>query len=344
VKTEEQVRRYVLDANRDHAGGSPGIERIEMIVERDPSVAVTRLLSGEADWLLEVGAEQRPLVTGIAGIRAGTRPLPVQRGILFNVRPGRLYFDVEARRAFDLCIDHEALATQLDEERPVAVTPYALGSWAQPAQPVATAHPRDVEAARSLLETAGWTEGPDGIRVRDGVRLSSSIAVRPSRIDLFSFANQAAAQLAECGIELLVEELDLTGDTMLTQLQWPNEFDTLLLARSLGVDPDTAVQGLESSRITTEENAADANPGGYMSALADQLIRSARETLDETGRLAAYADLAELLAEDVPYWPLWYETATSALSGRVRGPAGPIDPGLPRYDWDVADWTLEPPG
>jgi peptide/nickel transport system substrate-binding protein len=216
-----------------------------------------------------------------------------------------------------------------------------VGSWAQPE---ATPHARDVETARALLESAGWTEGADGIRVRDGVRLSSSIAVRPSRIDLFSFANQAAAQLAECGIELVVEELDLTGDTMLTQLQWPNDFDTLLLARSLGVDPDTAVRGFESSRITTEENAADANPGGYLSALADQLTRSARETLDEAGRREAYADLADLLAEDVPYWPLWYETATSALSARVRGPAGPIDPGLPRYDWDVADWTLEPPG
>ena len=29
----------------------------------------------------------------------------------------------------------------------------------------------DVEAAKSLLEDAGWTEGSDGIREKDGERL-----------------------------------------------------------------------------------------------------------------------------------------------------------------------------
>ena len=156
------------------------------------------------------------------------------------------------------------------------------------------------------------------MRARDGRRLSSTIAVRPTSVDLFTFANEAAAQLAECGIELVVEELDLTGGTMLDQLLWPNDFDTLLLARLLGPDPDSAVRTFESSRITTEENQADANPSGFTSSLADHLISSARETLDEAERAEAYAGVQDLLAQDVPYWPLWYESAVSALSTRVQ--------------------------
>jgi ABC-type transport system substrate-binding protein len=139
-----------------------------------------------------------------------------------------------------------------------------------------------------------------------------------------------------------VEELDLTGGTMLEQLLWPNDFDTLLLARTLGPDPDSAVRTFESSRITTDENQADANPSGFTSSLADHLISSARKTLDPAERIPAYAGVQDLLEQDVPYWPLWYESTVSALSTRVQDADGPVDPSVARFDWDVSGWTLAP--
>lgn len=326
-----------LTANRNHTRSTPNIPRISVDIERDPAVAVTRLLGGDADWVLEVGPEQVDDVRGVGGVAASPRPLERQYGILFNVRPDRVYFDAAARRAFALCLDQEGLAADSDDGRVVAWTPYAAATWATPE---VTPRPRDVAAATSLLESHGWLPGADGVRARDDVRLSSSIAVRPTSVDLFTFANQAAEQLGECGIELRVEELDLTGDTMLDQLLWPNDFDTMLITRPLGVDPNSAVRAFESSHITSEENRADANPSGFTSALADHLIASARETLDEAERAEAYAGVQQLLDDDVPYWPLWYDAAVAAISTRVSGPDGPLDPSRPRYDWDVSSWTL----
>ena len=37
---------------------------------------------------------------------------------------------------------------------------------------------------------------------------------------------------------------------------------------------------------------------------------------------AAYAELQGLLEENVPYWPLWYDSAVSAISSRVTDEAG----------------------
>jgi ABC-type transport system substrate-binding protein len=329
---------HILAANPDRAGGEPSVKRVELHVERNASEAVTRLLAGEADWILEIGGELAPVVIDAPGVIAAPRPLMTQRGILFNVRSDRVYFDFDARRAFAACLDREALATQLDAERAVATTPFAAGTWATPeAEP----WPYDPAAGNLLLDEGGWEMGIDGVRVKDGVRLSTTMAVRPSRVDVFTFANAAAQQLSECGIELTIEELDLTGDTMLTQLQWPNDFDTLLLARRLGVDPNAAVRMFETSRITDETNQADANPSGFTSEVADFHVDNARATIDETERAADYAGIQALLDDNIPYWPLWYDTSIAALSDRVSGADGPIDPSRTRYAWDVANWKLD---
>lgn len=329
---------YMLEANENRAGGRPEVDRINMHIERRGSEALTMLLAGEADWILEIGGELAPIVIDAPGVIAAPRPLMTQRGILFNVRSDRVYFDFDVRRAFAACLDRDTLATQLDAERAVATTPFAAGTWATPeAEPWLY----DPTAGNALLDADGWEMGTDGIRTRDGVRLSSTMAVRPSSVHVFTFANAAAQQLAQCGIELIVEELDLTGDTMLNQLQWPNDFDTLLMTRRLGADPDAAVRMFETGRITTEDNQADANPSGFTSELADFHVEHARTTLDETERTEDYAGVQDLLDADIPYWPLWYETSIAALSDRISGSDGRLDPSRTRYAWDVASWKLD---
>ncbi len=331
---------YHLLANEAHTRSAPHIERMEIRVERNPSVATTRLLTGEADWILEANAEQAEVVNGSPGYRAASRPEDTQYGVLFNVRPDRIYFDVRTRRAFVECIDHEALATALDPERHLATTPYTATSWAMPEADV---RPRDVAAANAWLGEAGWQMATDGVRVReDGTRLSSTIAVRPTSVDLFTFANQAVEQLQECGIELIVEELDLTGDAMLTQLTYPNDFDTLMWSRWLGTDPDSAVRAFESSRVTDEDNRADENPSGFTSELVDHHVASAREKLDVDERVTAYAAVQQELQTLIPYWPLWYDSSISAVSERLQDEDGPIDPSRSRYAWDISAWTFGP--
>ena len=259
------------------------------------------------------------------GIDAGYRPLASERTIVFNVRPGRIYADPAARQAFALCLDRAGLAQQATGGRAiVAVTPTSHGSWAMPS-PAASL--RDPSRAIALLQGAGWTRGADGIFAKGGKRLSSSIAVRPSRTDLLAFADAAAQQLAECGIELQVQELDLTGDLLLSQLQWPNDFDTVLLARDLGADPDEDVQPFESTHATSAENPADANPGGYVSAAADGFIQQARQQSDPQARADLYAPAPAAAGHGrARVAHLVRHGGASAVASRVHGPAGPAGP------------------
>jgi peptide/nickel transport system substrate-binding protein len=186
-------------------------------------------------------------------------------------------------------------------------------------------------------------KGTDGIYQKAGTRLSSSIAVRPSRADLVQFADAAAQQLAECGIELEVQQLDLTGDLLVTQLQWPNDFDTVLISRDLAPDPDGDMISYETSHATSAENPADANAGGYSSPAADALIAQARGLTSLEARQPLYAQLQAMLAADVPDYPIWYDGATSAISTRISTPNGPVDPSAPRFWWNIGSWTLGQP-
>ncbi len=330
-----------LEAVPDHLPQPAGIPRISLQVIADPALATTRLLSGDVDWVVRTDPDQATAIDAATGVTAGVRPLPAQWTIVFNTRDGRLYSDARVRRAFSMCVDRAGLIAGVGGADVLeASTPVAAGSWAM--APVSSAA-RDVAGADALLDAAGWVAGPDGIRSRKGERLSSSISIRASQTELLAFTHSVATQLQDCGIELQVQDLDLTGDSLFEQLRWPNDFDTLLTMRALGDDPDPDVEAFEGNHATSADQEVDANPGGYRSADADELIRQARETTDQAARADLYARLQVVLDREVPAWPIWYDTEWSAISERVRGPEGPIDPTKPRYAWDVGGWRLASP-
>jgi ABC-type transport system substrate-binding protein len=177
--------------------------------------------------------------------------------------------------------------------------------------------------------------------VRDGHRLSSTIALRSSQVELLTMLRAVASQLRDCGIELDIEDLDVTGDQLLDQMRWPNDFDTLLTLRSTGVDPDADLIAFEGSHATSADQEIDANPGGFSSKGVDRRIAEARHTLDQHARGQLYREVQDLLASEAPAWWVWYDSGWSAIADRVRTrDGGRVDPSRPRYEQDARDWTL----
>jgi ABC-type transport system substrate-binding protein len=331
--------RMELAAVPGRKGGAP-IKRIRFEVVQDPAVAATRLLGGDVDWVPQLDPS---LVDGIdssgRAARAAVRPLEASWVIVFNTRDGRPYTDAPTRAAFTDCIDRAGLTrTVAGGDAILADMPLADGSWAMdPGE----GQQRDVANAKRLLDMAGWTVGHDGIRVRDGHRLSSTIALRSSQVELLTMLRAVASQLRDCGIELDIEDLDVTGDQLLDQMRWPNDFDTLLTLRSTGVDPDADLIAFEGSHATSADQEIDANPGGFSSKGVDRRIAEARHTLDQHARGQLYREVQDLLASEAPAWWVWYDSGWSAIADRVRTrDGGRVDPSRPRYEHDARDWTL----
>jgi len=338
LETYEPGRSVALLRHDGHVPEPASLERIRMVVLRDPAVAATALRAGDVDWIARLAPDQVAALAADPEIRVAAHPEPMIRSIIFNVRPGQIYADPVTRRAFSLCLDRAAAATAVPGWNAIpAVAATSMGSWAL--DDAAPAVEPDPAAAAALLERSGWQRDSEGIFTRAGVRLSSDVGVRTGRPDLLAFLRTAADQLGGCGIELEVRELDLSTDVLLQQLQWPNQFDTLLVARALDSDPAADMYAFEGSRATSADDPIGENPGGHASAALDAILAEARSDTDPETRTALYAQALTLMAQDPPSVPILYDASHAAISDRVAGSEGEeIDLGAPRYAWDLWSW------
>jgi len=321
------------------AAGAPA--HIRLVTVSDASVAATELQAGDLDWLPEVQSDAVPGLATSSRLTVAARPADTLRLIVFNVRPGHPYADVAARDAFAACLDPHALATAAAAGHAYAASDVLPpGSWAAQGD---LPWPAGGSAAQAALTAAGWVRGSDGIYAKGGLRLQSSIAVRPGDDVLLGLLTGAATRLHDCGIALDVQATSLSGDDILSALEYPNSFDTYLVGQPAGLDPDDALGRLLGSRATSISHPGDANFGGWQDPLTDQLLVQATRTADLASRAAAYQRLEMHLAGLVPILPIAWDSAYAAVAKRVTDGHGAVDPGTPGYERDVLSWRLSAP-
>ncbi len=325
-------------------GASPGPgapAHVRLAIVSDGTVAATALQAGDLDWLPEVQAGAVPGLATSARLAVAARPSDALRVIVFNVRPGHPYADPAARRAFVACLDPRALAAAAAIAHGFAATDVlATGTWA--------AHgdlpwPSDATAAQAALQTAGWARGSDGVYARDGLRLQSSIAVRPGQNDLLALMTGAATRLRACGIGLDVQAATLSGQDILNALEYPNTFETYLASQSAGLDPDDALGRLLGARATGVDHPGDADFGGWQDPVTDQLLAQGVRTADPPARAATYGQLEAHLAALAPVLPITWDAAYGAVARRVTEGGSAVDPAAFGYERDVLAWRLAGP-
>jgi peptide/nickel transport system substrate-binding protein len=130
-------------------------------------------------------------------------------------------------------------------------------------------------------------------------------------------------QLREVGIALDIRSFEAA--TFFSDVTH-GEFQVYSL-RWLGAneDPDIFEYAFDSARIIPN----GANRQYYSNPRVDQLIAKAAREIDQNVRKQDYAQIQEILAEDLPYVDLWYFDNVMVYSKRVRGlqlnPSGNYD-------------------
>ena len=299
--------RLVLAPFQDYWGGAPKNAGVVLKVVPDDTMRGLELRKGSVDLVVndlspdivwQLGAEGRlKTVTG-----DGTDYAYVG----LNLRHPELA-KREVRQAIGFAIDREAIVGYLRRglgRTAVGIVPPM--SWAF--EPAVFEFRHDRDQAKRLLDAAGLRD-PDG----DGPAPRFTLTLRTSTSEIYRL--QAAAiqhDLAEVGIRLDVRSTEtqtLFADIVRGNFQ-------MYTAVFVGVtDPDMLRRVFHSS----QRPPVGLNRVHYVSTEVDQLIDAAAALPAEAERKVLYARAQRIIADDVPYLPLWYRTNVAVFQPDIEG-------------------------
>jgi len=331
-RVEEVAEDFaLLRANEEYFGGLPRIRYLKFKFYPNAGATITALERGEVEGVSYLPPSEIDRVGQITDVAVYSAPLSGYTVLYFNLRRN-LFFDRAVRRAVAYAISREHLA---DEVRGGTADPLE-----GPIMPVSWAYiedvpryPYDPDRSRALLEQAGWTRGPDGVRVKEDARLTLTLltADLPGQSEL---AEAIAVQLREVGFEI---EVQVTGPSvLLNDFLLTHEFDVVLYTWLLnGLDPDPYMSW-HSSQIESW------NFSGFIVPRVDEALQNARNTLDQKERKQMYADFQRAFAEEVPSLMLLSPRYSFAVRTTVRGVTMPaVLPTVESRLSEVSSWYIK---
>ena len=286
----------VLEAHEDYHAGVPATPRMNFVIITDLVAAASALAAGQVDYVEEMTPDAFEAVRDAATVKIAEYPGFLHLELQFNVREGRIFSDVNLRKAMQLCIDKagtvdaatNGTALPTESETPPA-------SWAF--NPDVAGVARDVDAGKALIEESGWTLGDDGVYAKDGERLAAEVLVRAGQSDRINFMQLLAEQVRECGFEITVNPADFQT-VLIPALDraWADDgFDAYFGGWSAALDPDP-FSLWHCSQVSTEERPELFNYIGYCNEEVDEIIEAGLATSDQDERRELYLRFHEILA------------------------------------------------
>ena len=171
-------QQVVVERNDDYWGEKAKVRQLTFLFTPDPAERVELLTSGDVDVATNVPWGSVSQIDGVKGYRILRAPPGATQGLNFNAMG--VVTDKQLRAAVALAIDKNAYVADVlkgngEPGRWLSV-PGVLGS----ATSVVEVVPYDVGRARQILDDAGWRVGGDGVRAKDGQRLTLTLVGGPS--------------------------------------------------------------------------------------------------------------------------------------------------------------------
>ena len=334
VKSWQPGALLDLTANPHYWRGPPRLREILFEIIPNQNTLLLLVRSGGVDLYFSAPESQAAALAAAPGYRVTAVPNMTYEHIVFNcARPP--FNDRRVRRAMAYAIDWHRL--QHNAYRGIGragMTDVSPLSWAY--DPSIRDYPHDPAQARALLDQAGWLLGPDGVRLKNGVRLSVTIASVTGVTTRADVEQLVQADLRDVGVELQVRNYPanllfatLAADGVLAS----GKFDMGLYGWSYTVpDPDdTSTLGPES----LPSNGV--NYAFYVDRTLGEWQRAARSSYDLDVRKRYYTLIQRRIHDEVPIYTIVWRANVDAVSDRMRNfwPAPAISDFWNSYEWDI---------
>ena len=309
----EQDKEVILERNDHYWKIKPRLARVRFTVVPDATTRALELRKQSADLAINaLSPDTVVALEGAANLEIQRAPGTILAYMAFNTRDPLLR-DVRVRQAIACAIDRAPLLRYIWRgfaEPASSVLP--VQSWAYDAG--SSAFTYNPDKARHILDDAGYRP-ENGIRFHLTMKTSTEESTR-------LLAAVLQQQLREVGIALDVRTFEFA--TFLADVtRGAFQFYSL---RWIGGNEDPDIfENFHSHRFPPN----GANRGFYSNPRIDDLIDRARRESDQNARKKLYAEVQEILAQDIPYVNLWYFDNILVHTKRVRNvtlnPSGNYD-------------------
>ncbi|WP_454048589.1 ABC transporter substrate-binding protein [Cellulomonas sp. Marseille-Q8402] len=295
-----RVPGYAWGSEANDHTGAAYLDTVTFQVIPESSVRAGSLQSGQIDATAAIAAVDQPQFDG-NGFWLEQRANPGVAYQLFPNESSALASDEAVRVAISKGIDRQQIVDTVLTERDQAAT--GVLSHSTPLfESLADDLAYDPDGAEQVLEDAGWELGDDGIREKDGQKLSTTVTFwqDPAPLELVQ------QQLRQIGVDLQLQHVEIAESTAI-KADGDFDFDYYNLTRS---DPDVL-------RLVFSANARNINKRAP-SEVDDLLDRSAAAT-DPAERGELIAEASRLLIEQGHAIPVYELSTTIAAADHVHG-------------------------
>ena len=265
--------------------GAPKLDGITYYLLADESARLAALRTGDIN-LCSLSALNLSEVEGDESIKVLSYQSNNYTYLGFNLSSEALQ-DVRVRQAMSMAVDRDAIIDYVyNGEATVStfVAP-AMGHWVWDAPAESPLYTQDIDAAKALMEEAGYSDS-NRLTIKMAAGLLDSI--RDTAVIL-------QQQLKEIYIDVEITNLE-SGEyvDVWGKMDTPEAgYDAMCGQNGSGTDPNRAVSFFFST-------TGGANVWGYSNAQVDELCAQGVATTDEAEREAAYIEAQKIVIDESP--------------------------------------------
>ncbi len=324
-----------FEANPMYWRGKPRIARMIFRIVPDPNTRLEQLQTGEVDAYFDVDPQLLPQLREISGIRIALTPVNDLHVLRFNVSDPLLK-DVRVRRAIAMTIDREQLIAGATHGSGVIVEgDQPRNGWAFDSHLAPVRH--DAAGAARLLESAGWTLRPDGVRAKQGRTLELTLVISPQSTNGSPLVASVIQQnLRHAGIAVTIRPVPAamfwapaSAGGVLASGHYQLAYDAWWV---LGPDPDDTWNFACDQMPPNGENFYF-----WCNQRANAAMYDALATYEPARRTADYAIVQQAILADLPELTLWQVRMPDAYRLRLHG----VSPSpFGSLFWNAWSWEL----
>jgi len=297
-QSEGSITYYELVYNKKYYRQKPFIRTVAFSFYPDERELANAYKRGEIDAMRSVTRAQEDMLDPSPDLVLYRLDFPRMFAVFLNANKNTAFSDAKVRQALHSGIDRKKLLEILDEDARIIDVP--LPSSIITADHV-TETAFDEEAAKALLEKAGWKdydangfrEKKEGIGKKETITPLAIHLVTSNLPELERVATFIKEYWGRLGAEVTVETWPLAE--LESQILRPRNYDALLFGEVVGRELD-----LFAFWHSSQRNDPGLNIALYANSTADSALEDLRKTADQDARAVLYKKFEAELAKDIP--------------------------------------------